>query len=81
MLKLDRIRWQCRRGLLELDLVLDGFTREHLANMTSAELELFGRLLNATDNEMWDWISGRADPVDATLADLIERLRAVRCVA
>ena len=81
MSELDRVRWHCRRGLLELDLVLNGFVRANLETMSGAELELFHRLLDAADNDLWDWISGRAEPADATLAGLIARLREVRCFA
>ena len=81
MSDLDRVRWRCRRGLLELDLVLDSFTRAHLESMTPAELELFHRLLDAADNDLWDWISGRAEPADARWVGLVARLRDVRCAA
>ena len=81
MSDLDRLRWRCRRGLLELDLVLDGFVREHLASMAPAERELFHRLLDAADNDLWDWISGRAEPADPTLSGLVARLRSVRYIA
>jgi antitoxin CptB len=77
----DRIRWQCRRGLLELDLVLERFLRENSERLTSVELERFRRLLAAPDNDLWDWISGRADPSDPALTELIVRLRAVQYVA
>jgi antitoxin CptB len=79
MSDLDRVRWHCRRGLLELDLVLDAFAREHLSSMSGAELEELHRLLDAADNDLWDWISGRAEPADRTLSGLVARLRAVRC--
>ena len=81
MSELDRVRWRCRRGLLELDLVLNGFARARLESMTPAELELFHRLLDAADNDLWDWISGRAEPADSTLSGLIAQLRAVRSFA
>ena len=79
MAERDRIRWRCRRGLLELDLVLNEFARVHLDAMPRAELEVFHRLLDAADNDLWDWISGRAEPADRMLSGLVARLRAVRC--
>ena len=77
----DRIRWQCRRGMLELDLVLEGFLRENSERLTSVELDRFRRLLAAPDNDLWDWISGRADSYDPALTELIARLRAVQYAA
>jgi len=76
--ELDRIRWRCRRGLLELDLVLASFVRENLHKLAGSELETFSRLLEADDTDLWDWISGRTEPLDPTLAGMITRLRAVR---
>jgi len=78
---LDRIRWRCRRGLLELDLVLNAFAGAELDGLSAAELSAFVRLLEAADNDLWDWVSARSDPPDADLADLVHRLRSVRIVA
>jgi antitoxin CptB len=79
MAELDRIRWRCRRGLLELDLVLAVFLREELEQLMPDELASFSRLLDAADNDLWDWVSARCEPPDASLAALVERLRSVRC--
>ncbi|MPZ41958.1 MAG: hypothetical protein GEV05_00885 [Betaproteobacteria bacterium] len=81
MAELDRMRWRCRRGLLELDLVLSVFVREELERLPAQELALFARLLDASDNDLWDWISARSEPSDPALVDLVRRLRAVRCAA
>ena len=81
MAEIDRIRWRCRRGLLELDLVLEAFLREELNSLTPAELGEFSRLLDAADNDLWDWVSGRGEPPDPVLAGLVQRLRSVRRAA
>jgi antitoxin CptB len=81
MSELERIRWRCRRGLLELDLVLAAFLRDGLTQLSSAELQAFTRLLEAADNDLWDWVSGRGEPADAEIGALVQRLRCVRIVA
>jgi antitoxin CptB len=81
MAELDRIRWRCRRGLLELDLVLAAFGREELGRLSGEEQAAFARLLDAPDNDLWDWVCARAEPADPSLAGLVRRLRAVRCPA
>ena len=81
MAELDRIRWRCRRGLLELDLVLETFQREHLEKMSRDELAAFSRLLDSADNDLWDWVSARAELPDPLLAGLVQRLRSVRHAA
>jgi antitoxin CptB len=81
MAELDRIRWRCRRGLLELDLVLNEFVREELAKLPANERTAFARMLDASDNDLWDWISARSEPPDPQLTGLVRRLRAIRCAA
>ena len=67
--------------MLELDLVLDAFARETLERLSAQELAAFGQLLDASDNDLWDWISARSEPSEPALACLVRRLRAVRCTA
>jgi antitoxin CptB len=81
MAEIDRIRWRCRRGLLELDLVLEAFVSKALSTMTEKELAEFARLLDASDNDLWDWVSARSEPADPALAELVRRLRSVRHAA
>ena len=66
----ERLRWKCRRGLLELDIVLERYLRRH---PDDAEL---GQLLDLPDNDLWDLVSGRSDEFQPHLKDLVARLRA-----
>jgi len=59
MAELDRIRWHCRRGLLELDIILERFNRQHLAGLAPGQLEEFKELLELDDNHLLDLILGR----------------------
>lgn len=52
-----RFAWRCRRGLLELDIVLQNFVQHHYDALTLAELEVFDTLLAMPDNEFWALIS------------------------
>ena len=72
MSEADRIRWQCRRGLLELDLVLGKFLELHLENLSPAMLAAFKRLLDYPDNDLWDFINGKVLPPDAESAQIIK---------
>ena len=71
----DRIRWQCRRGLLELDLALAAFLDRHFRALGAREVALFRELLERPDNELLDLVIGRAEPADARFQSLLERLR------
>ena len=66
----DRLKWKCRRGLLELDIVLDRYLRKY-----PADAELFP-LLDLPDNELWDIVSGRSEQYEPRFEQLVERLRA-----
>jgi antitoxin CptB len=72
MSEADRIRWQCRRGLLELDLVLTKFLDRHLENLSADRLAAFKRLLDYPDNDLWDLITGITAPPDAETASIIK---------
>jgi len=66
----DRLKWKCRRGLLELDLVLERYLR---ANPEDAELAEF---LDLPDNDLWDIVSGRSNRYDGKFQGIVARLRA-----
>jgi antitoxin CptB len=68
----DRIRWQCRRGLLELDLVLAKFLEREWQTLTIGQRAAFRRLLDYPDNDLWDLLSGKQSPPDMELACLIK---------
>ena len=62
--RLARLRWRCRRGLLENDLVLARFLDRRAGALTDADIAALDRLLDLPDNDLWDVLSGRtvADP-------------------
>jgi antitoxin CptB len=75
--ELERIRWHCRRGMLELDLVLNAFNEQHLANLAAGELDALRRILERPDPELLDFVMGHCDPEDTAERELIGRMRAV----
>jgi succinate dehydrogenase flavin-adding protein (antitoxin of CptAB toxin-antitoxin module) len=73
--ELRRLRWRCRRGLLENDLVLARFLERHAGTLNADDLAAMERLLALPDPELWELLSGRVDNADPRLAAMIERLR------
>ena len=65
-----RLRWQCRRGLLELDLILERFFLKHKDTKGMSEL------LDLPDNDLLDIAMGRSEAYAPHLNDLVARLRA-----
>jgi antitoxin CptB len=74
--QLSRLRWRCRRGMLENDLILARVLDAHGATMDGDEVAALDRLLDLADGELWDVLAGRAEPQDAALRPLVEALRA-----
>jgi antitoxin CptB len=66
-----RLMWKCRRGLLELDLVLTKYLEK-----TPYDAELV-EFLELQDNELWDIVSGRSDRYEQRFGGIVARLRAV----
>jgi antitoxin CptB len=75
---MSRLRWRCRRGIREMDLLLQGFLSGPYAELSPTERRAFERLLNEPDPELMAWVAGRAEPRDPEYLPLIERLRAAR---
>lgn len=71
-----RLGWQCRRGMLELDVALRRFLDEDYSSLTPTEQATFARMLEAQDHLLHGWIMGRLDPEDADIRLLAARIRA-----
>jgi antitoxin CptB len=78
MSEADRIRWQCRRGLLELDLVLSAFVERHLERLDARQVVHFRELLELPDNDLLDLVMGVAEPADPRWGPVLDLLRG-RC--
>ena len=69
-LERHRLKWKCRRGLLELDLVLERYLERH-----PDDLQL-GELLELPDNDLWDIVARRSEEYPPHLKQVVARLRA-----
>ena len=73
----DRIRWHCRRGMLELDLVLNAFLERHLSTLDARKLEAFRALLECPDPELLDYVMGHKEPAAVEQYEVAALLRGV----
>lgn len=69
----ERLRWRCRRGLLELDLILARFIEQY-SQLDNAQRDEFDRLLDMPDTLLWDAICGRIAPLNPLQQALLERI-------
>ena len=65
-----KLRWRCRRGMKELDVLLERFARGPLGHASSDERLAFIRLLDLPDPDLADYFFGHATPDDPALARL-----------
>ena len=73
----EQLRWQCRRGMLELDFVLKRYLDDHFESADAQEKVLFAELLTAQDPELQAWLlNGIAHP-DGAYHALIRRIRGI----
>ncbi len=74
----NRLRWQCRRGLLELDLVLERFLEKYGDRLQGERLSCFQTLLTYTDDKLWDLIRARSECRDGRFAEVVHWMRNCR---
>ena len=72
--ELDRLRWQCRRGLLELDFVFEDYLDKRYPSAPDEEKAQFRMLLDNLDPDLQAWIL-HGEPPPADLTAIIKLLR------
>ena len=73
--RIGRLKWHCRRALLELDLVFQRFWSYYgneLDDETEADLR---KLLALEDHDLWDLVSGREETQDPQMERMVKLLR------
>lgn len=71
----ERLRWRCRRGLLELDIILQRFLDRYYAQLDESQLKTFETLLSLPDNELWDIISAKKETANENVKPLLTLLQ------
>jgi antitoxin CptB len=71
----NRIYWQCRRGMLELDALLQGFLAQAYSELDGQQRQVFEALLTCPDNLLLEYLMGRTVPMDPDTADVVNKIR------
>lgn len=74
-MKREQVRWQCRRGMLELDLMLLKFFDDRYDGLSGADQQGFIRLLQEPDQTLYRWLTGQELPVEPELGSLATAIR------
>ena len=72
---LSRLRWSCRRGMLELDVLLGHFLEEAYSDLTSEHQVLFVKLLECNDQDLFDWLTAKKPAAEKDIAFMVEKIR------
>ena len=75
MSEMSRLRWLCRRGMKELDLVLTGYLERHYASASASQQAQFRDLLQMQDPDLYNLLLRRGEPNDPELVALLQVLR------
>jgi antitoxin CptB len=59
---LSKLKWRCRRGLLENDLFIERFFRHHEETITTRQAEGLQALMDLADNDLLDLLLARREP-------------------
>ncbi|HET7314870.1 succinate dehydrogenase assembly factor 2 [Salinisphaera sp.] len=71
----SRVRWLCRRGMKELDVLLERFVRSDYDSLSEHQHDEFVRLLHHEDPDLWMLMMGRAEPENEEQGALLQRIR------
>jgi antitoxin CptB len=76
---LSKLKWRCRRGLLENDLFIERFFARHESGLTVGQADALGELMDLSDNDLMDLLLGRKSPegalAHAAVLDILAMLR------
>jgi antitoxin CptB len=72
--RLGRLRWACRRGMLELDVLFMPFVENGFAELDEKHQLIFERLLTCDDPDLYAWFMGHLPCADQELKAMIEHI-------
>jgi len=72
--EINRMRWAARRGMLELDMVLEPFVQSRFATLDEADRIRFKDLMLSEDQDLFAWFMRREQPQDRELALIVKKI-------
>ena len=69
-----RLQWHSRRGMLELDVLLEPFTNNVFRTLSEQEQRSYEKLLACEDPDLFGWFMSDQRPVDSGLAAMVDRV-------
>lgn len=72
--EMARLTWACRRGMLELDVLLGDFLKNHYKDLSAEEKRHFADLLSMPDPDLFAWLMGHAVPEEKAMAAIVQKI-------
>ncbi len=76
-----KLEWQCRRGMLELDVILLPFLEQYFDSLNLQQQQAFVELLSFPDPDIYTWRMGFGDCEHQSLAEILAKIRELMKVA
>ena len=74
--RLKRIKFRCwHRGMREMDLLMGRFADKYIESLSESDIDLFEEIMEYSDPDLYNWVSGREDIPDVEGRHLIIRLK------
>ena len=72
---MSELRWQCRRGMLELDLLLNGFLETQYSQLDATQRENFVTLLSYPDQTLYELLMDKMASSNPAIARIVQNIR------
>ncbi|WP_034916771.1 MULTISPECIES: FAD assembly factor SdhE [Erwinia] len=70
-----RVQWACRRGMRELDISIMPFFEYEYDSLSENDKQVFVRLLESDDPDLFNWLMNHGEPADAELKRMINLIQ------
>lgn len=77
----SRLLWRCRRGIREMDIVLQEFLNQSYSALSEADKNIFSQLLDEADLDILNWIMGKDEPKTEELVHIVTLIRQSRNIS
>lgn len=74
----SRLLWRCRRGIREMDIVLQTFLNQSYDTLSDTDKNSFAQLLDEADLDILNWIMGKGEPENDGIKNIITLIRQSR---
>ena len=72
--EVSKLRWQCRRGMRELDILLGGYLEQYYLQAEPAQKAAFRELLSLPDPQLAGYLLGNLKPLDGDMQRVVRRI-------